>query len=76
MYFFYLYNFDIFIYLYHIYVIFYIIFVVFRAAINNEKNKFRKKVRERNTIFTWFDKLSTSTRERVAGIIILIIGLQ
>ena len=38
-------------------------FVALRAAINNEKNKFREKVRERNTRFTWFDKLSTSMGE-------------
>ena len=41
-----------------------------------EKNKFREKIREKNTRFTWFDKLSTSTGERAAVIIILIIGLQ
>ena len=46
--------------------------VVLRVAINNEENKFREKVRERNTRFTWFDKLFTSTRERTAVIIILI----
>ena len=45
-----------------------------RAVINNKENKFRKKVRERNTRFTWFDKLSTG--KRAAVIIILIIGLQ
>ena len=39
-----------------------------RAAINNGENKFREKVRERNTRFTWFDKLSTSTGERAAVI--------
>ena len=50
--------------------------VVLRAAINNGENKFREKVKERNTRFTWFDKLSTSTEERAAVIIILIIGLQ
>ena len=53
-----------------------IICVVLRAAINNEKNKFREKIRERNTRFTWFDKLFTSTGERATVIIILIIGLQ
>ena len=42
-----------------------------RAAINNGENKFREKIRERNTRFTWFDKLSTSTGERAAVIIIL-----
>ena len=42
-----------------------------RAAINNGENKFREKVRERNTRFTWFDKLSTSTGERAAVIIIV-----
>ena len=47
-------------------------YVVLRAAINNGENKFR----ERNTTFTWFDKLSTSTGERVAVVIILIIRLQ
>ena len=47
-----------------------------KAAINNGKNKFKEKIRERNTRFTWFDKLSTSTGERAAVIIILIIGLQ
>ena len=46
--------------------------VVLKAAINNEENKFREKVRERNTRFTWFDKLSTSTGERVAVIIIVL----
>ena len=51
-------------------------FVVLRATINNGENKFKEKVRERNTRFTWFDKLSTSTGERAAVIIILIIGLQ
>ena len=46
--------------------------VVFRAAINNREKKFREKIKERNTRFTWFDKLSTSTGERAAVIIILI----
>ena len=50
--------------------------VVLRAAINNGENKFREKVKERNTRFTWFDKLSMSTEERAAVIIILIIRLQ
>ena len=43
-----------------------------RAAINNGENKFREKVRERNTRFTWFDKLSTLTEERMVVIIILV----
>ena len=47
-------------------------YTMFRVSINNEENKFRKKVKERNTRFTWFDKLSTSTGERAAVIIILI----
>ena len=47
------------------------VFVVLRAAINNEEYKFREKVRERNTRFTWFDKLSTSIGERAAVIIIV-----
>ena len=42
-----------------------------RGAINNEEYKFRKNVRERNTRFTWFDKLSTFTGERAAVIIIV-----
>ena len=41
------------------------------TTINNGEYKFREKVRERNTRFTWFDKLSTSTGERVAVIIIV-----
>ena len=50
--------------------------VVLRAAINNGENKFREIIRVRNTRLTWFDKLSTSTGERAAVIIILIIELQ
>ena len=46
-------------------------FVALKTAINNEKNKFKEKVRERNTKFTWFDKLSTSTGERADVIIIV-----
>ena len=45
--------------------------VMLRATINNGENKFREKVRERNTRFTWFDKLSTSTGERATVIIIV-----
>ena len=42
-----------------------------RVAINNEEYKFTKKVRERNTRFTWFDKLSTFMEKRAVVIIIV-----
>ena len=45
--------------------------VVLKVAINNGENKFREKIKERNTRFTWFDKLSRSTGERAAVIIIV-----